>query len=64
MPKSPYMGVTNTVDYKCHNRGVITDLRQWRQQLHSLAKIRDFARHLRYYFCPTTGLFLKKIQNT
>ena len=26
MPKSPYMGVTNTVDYKCHNRGVITEL--------------------------------------
>ena len=26
MPKSPYMGVTNTVDYKCHKRGVITEL--------------------------------------
>ena len=26
MPKSPYMGVTNTFDYKCHNRGIITEL--------------------------------------
>ena len=26
MPNSPYMGVANTVDYKCHNRGVITEL--------------------------------------
>ena len=26
MPKSPYIGVTITIGYKCHSRGVITKL--------------------------------------